>query len=351
MGTLKDIQPPFENRIEHLREIVRNFEIGQVFLTALELDVFSHLRTPLRGADVAEKLGTRADLTLKFLDILAGMQLLVKKEDQYCTAPAVAPFLDKRSPYYARYLQLKADERSALLKMKDVLHTGPANPPENKTHQFDRDAIDWMARTSLLGRLQATIGHVTHLPEFSRARRIIDLGCGHGLFGIALAQENPRPQVILFDKPEVTPIAQTYIERYGMGERVRVMSGDYTKDDIGTGYDMVFEACSFAGSNSEHRLFFRKIASVLTDGGLFIRLTYTLDDDRTAPLEPLIWELKNHLIGKNRGFARTNAETFQLLSESGLQGEKIIDMSPWCISPMRLIISRKQYNPSPLNIF
>jgi predicted O-methyltransferase YrrM len=342
METLKSIQPSFENKIEHLREIVRNFEIGQLFLTALELDVFSHLRTPRRGTDLAEKLGTRADLTLKFLDLLAAMQLLVKKEDQYCTAPAVAPFLDKRSPYYARYLQLNADERRALLEMKDILRTGPRNPSEHKIHQFDRDAIDWMARTSLLGRLQATIGHVTRLPEFSHARRIVDLGCGHGLFGIALAQENPRLQVILFDKPDVTPMAQTYIDRYGLKDRVRVMSGDYRKDDIGADYDMVFEACSFAGSNSEHRSFFQKIASVLADDGLFIRLTYTLDDDRTGPLEPLVCELKNYLSGKNRGFMRTNAETFQLLSESGLQGEEIIDMSPWCFNPMRLVISRKK---------
>jgi len=342
MENLKSIQPPFENRIEHLREIVRNFETGQVFLTALELDVFSLLRTPRRGKDVAEKLGTRIDPTLKFLDILSGMHLLTKKEDHYCMPSEVAPFLDKRSPYYARYLQLNADDYSALLEMKDRLHTGPENPPEPKSHQFDRDAIDWMARTSLLGRLQATIGHVTNLSEFFHARRGIDLGCGHGLFGIALAQENPHLQVILFDKPEITPIAQTYIDRYGLKERVQVMSGDYTIDDIGADYDMVFEACSFAGSNSGHRSFFQKIASVLVDGGLFIRLTYTLDDDRKGPLEPLIWELKNLLSGKNRCFARTNAETYQLLSESGLQGEKIIDMSPWCFNPMRLVISRKK---------
>lgn len=41
METLKSIQPPFENKIEHLREIVRNFQRGQVFLTALEFDVFT----------------------------------------------------------------------------------------------------------------------------------------------------------------------------------------------------------------------------------------------------------------------------------------------------------------------
>ena len=341
MENLKNFQPPFENKIEHLSGFVRNFEIGLVFLTALELDVFSHLRTPRSGTDLAEKLGTRADLTLKFLDLLAGMQLLTKREDHYCTAPDVAPFLDKRSPYYARYLRLKADERGALWDMKKILRTGPVNPSEHENHRFDRDAIDWMAQTSLLGRLQATVDQVTRLPEFSRARKIIDLGCGHGLFGIALAQENPQLQVVLFDKPEITPIAQTYIDRHGLRDRVWVLSGDYTKDDIGDDYDMVFEACSFAGSNSEHRSFFQRIASVLSEDGLFIRLTYTLEDDRTGPLEPLVWELRNRLTGKNRRFARTHAETFQLLSESGLQGEKIIDMSPWCCNPMRLIISRK----------
>jgi SAM-dependent methyltransferase len=342
METLKNIQPPFENKIEHLREMVRNFETGQVFLTALELDIFSHLRSPRRGADVAQRLGTHAELTLKFLDVLAGMKLLTKKDGHYCTAPDVAPFLDKESPYFARYLELKAGDRNTLLEMKDILCGGPRNLSEHKPPQFDRDAIDWMARTSLLGRLQATIGHIARLPEFSHARRVIDLGCGHGLFGIALAQENSNLQVVLFDKPEITPIAQTYSHRYGMGERVRVMSGDYKEDDIGAGYDIVFEACSFAGTNSEHRSFFQKIASVLNDDGLFIRLTFTLDDDHTGPLEPLIWELKNHLSGKNQGFTRTNAETFQLLSEAGFQGERIIDMSPWCYHPMRLIIARKK---------
>jgi hypothetical protein len=150
--------------------------------------------------------------------------------------------------------------------------------------------------------------------------------------------ENKIEHFILFDKPEITPMAQTYIDRYGLRDRVQVMSGDYKNGDIGADYDMVFEACSFAGSNSEHRSFFQKIAAALTAGGLFIRLTYTLEDDRTGPLEPLVWELRNRLTGKNRGFARTNAETFQLLSESGLQGEKIIDMSPWCCNPMRLVM-------------
>ncbi len=342
METLKRIKPPFENKIDQLREMVRNFETGQVFLTALELDVFSHLCTPMSGNDLAEKLGTKVDLTLKFLDILTGMQLLTKKEDQYCMASEVAPFLDKQSPHFARYLQLKPEDQHALLEMKDILHTGPKNPCEQKAHQFDRDAIDWMARTSLLGRLQATIAHISQLPEFSRSKKIIDLGCGHGLFGIALAQENPHVQIILFDKPEITPIAQTYVDRYGLKERVQVMSGDYKKDDIGLNYDMVFEACSFAGTTSEHMSFFHKIATVLKDEGLFIRLTYTLDDDRTAPLEPLIWELKNSLTGKNQGSTRTNSETFKLLADAGLQGEAIIDMSPWCFNPMRLIISRKK---------
>jgi hypothetical protein len=96
MENLKNFQPPFENKIEHLSGFVRNFEIGLVFLTALELDVFSHLRTPRSGTDLAEKLGTRADLTLKFLDLLAGMQLLAKRDDHYCTAPDVAAGFDRR---------------------------------------------------------------------------------------------------------------------------------------------------------------------------------------------------------------------------------------------------------------
>jgi hypothetical protein len=127
------------------------------------------------------------------------------------------------------------------------------------------------------------------------------------------------------------------------------MSGDYTIDDFGDGYDIVFEACSFGGSMQETKSFFKKIATALNGDGLFIRLTFTLDNDRKGPLEPLLWELKNNLAENSPRPMQTNSGLSALLSESGMRMEKVVEMSQWCsMSPMRLIISRKKDRLTPI---
>ena len=341
MKRLVDVVPAVENRIEQLRELVDGFELGQIFLTSLEFDIFTELQRPKGADDLASRLGLHAGLTEKLLDVLVGMGLLTRDAQMYRTALPVAPFLVKDSPYFGRYLNPRPRIRESMANLAAHLRNGPGEFSEAERHTFKRDDLDWMARLSLLGRLQGTVTQVSALPEFRQARRMIDLGGGHGLFALAFAQENPNLEVVVFDKPDVVEVARTTIDQYDLAGRVTARSGDYLKDDFGKDYDIVFEACSFGGDDLDSRSFFQKIASALVAGGLLIRLTFTLDDDKTRPLLPLLWAFKNHLIGNGHHETRTNAAVAQLLDGAGLKLEEIIDMSPWCMNPMRLIISRK----------
>ena len=343
MERLIDIKPAVENKIRQLRALASGFEKGQIFLTALELGVFSTLRTPLSAEAFAGKLGAKVTLAGRFLDVLAGMNLLEKTGDQYCTAPDMAPFLVESSPFFAHYLMWDAKFRDVWIRFKEILLNEQASPTEvhERGSRFDARRIDWMANESLLGRLQGVVGRVKQLPEFAHAGKLIDLGGGHGLFGIAFAQENPHLDVVVFDRPEVTPLTQGYIERYGMSGRVRTLSGDYTTDALEDGFDIVFEACSFCGDDQDSRSYYRRICGMLKDNGLFVRLTFTLDDNRTGPLLSVVWDLRDHLSGHEKLPMRTNSELFRLLSEGGLSCEQVIDMSGCCSIPMRLIVSRK----------
>lgn len=345
MERLAEVKPAVENKTAYLRELANGFEKGQIFMTALELDVFSNLETPLSAEALAGKLEAKVSLMGRFLDVLTGMKLLVEDDGRYCTAPDMAPFLVEGSPFFARYLMFDTKSRDVWFRLKEVLLNGPADtseePQQNADKQCDRQWIDWMADWSMLGRLQGVVAQVTELPEFAGARKLMDLGGGHGLFGIAFAQENPNLQVVIFDKPEVTPVTQAYIDRYGVADRVCTMSGDYTTDDLGDGYDIVFEACSICGNDQDYRSLYQRVCRVLKDNGLFIRLTFTLDDHRTGPLLSLVWDLRDHLSGHKKMPMRANAEVFQLLADAGLTGEQVIDMSTCCSMPMRMIISRK----------
>ena len=344
MNCLADMAPPLDNQLEHLREWVNGFETGHIFLTALDLDIFSRLKTPLTAEALAADCGLHAGLAEKFLNILWGMGLLYRENKQYGVPPDKAPFLMKDSPYFGRYLAPDTEQLSAFMRLKEVLMQGPLAGTSSgsvQARRFDRASMDWIARISLLGRLQTTVKQVVSLPEFSRAKKILDLGGGHGLFGIAFAQKNPQLHTVIFDKPEVIPVARDYIRQYGVTDRVSTLAGDYTKDDIGTGYDIIFEACSFAGDDSNISALFSKVASSLKANGLFIRLTFTLNNDRKGPLIPLIWNLKNHLVSGGQWSLMTEQQLFSHLSDAGLAGEKIIDLSQSDSSPFRLVISRK----------
>lgn len=149
------------------------------------------------------------------------------------------------------------------------------------------------------GRLQKTLELVCALPEFKSARRLIDLGGGgDGLFAIGFAQESPNLEVIVYDQPEIIGIiglACNYIEKYSIQDRVRVLSGDYVQEDIGIGYDIVFEALSLEGGKRGAKILYQMVADILNPGGLFITQLFTLDDSETSPLSTLALDLKEKI--------------------------------------------------------
>ena len=343
MRRLIDMKPSVEDKGEFLREIAMGFEKGEIFLTALEFDIFTKLKEPKTAEALSMEMGTHYEITRRFLDVLVALEVLAKHKNQYLTAPDVVPFLVEGEPYSARYLKFSTEERGDWMKLKQVLKEGPLNKPAHKhEHDYNRDSIDWIARGTMLGRLQATLKIVSELPEFQNTKRLIDLGGGHGLFGIGFAQENPQLEVVVFDQPGVTDITQEYISEYGMQGRVKTMTGDYTKDDIGDNYDIAFEACSFGGNTDESKSFYQRVCNALNDNGLFITQTFTIDDDRTAPLSSLIWYLKEQMTGHSHMHIRTNAELFDIFDGVGLTGERVIDMSKWSTMPMRTVIARKK---------
>jgi predicted O-methyltransferase YrrM len=341
IGRLAETKPPLEDQSRRLWDLVAGFETGQIFLTAFELGIFNLLKEAKTAEKIAGELKTHPKATEKLLDVLVSIGALDRKGSLYLTAPNMSPFLVEGEPYFARYLKFSLESREKLLNLKAALKEGPAAEGEMHEHQYDRESIDWIARGTMLGRLQTTLKLVREIPEFKSARKLIDLGSGHGLFGIGFAQENPHLEVVIFDQPGVAEIASDYIERYGVGERVKAMSGDYTKDDIGSGYDIAFEACSFGGNADQARSFYENVARSLNDGGLFISQTFTINDDRRSPLRNLVWDLKEEISKDGHMHLKTNSEIFRTLREAGLVEEKVIDMSSDLSMPMRLVVARK----------
>lgn len=343
MDNLKDTKPLLKDKGRFLHELASGLGRAQIFLTAVDLNLFTDLEEPKTAEALSEERGYYYEVLHKFLDVLTALGLLIREDgDKYRTASNVAPFLVEGAPYFARNLQFSVKECEKWMKLKQILQEGPLESEKSEhIHNFDRDTIDWIARGAMLGRVQETLRIISEYPEFKTAKKMIDLGGGHGLFGIGCAQENSQLEVVVFDQPGVTDITQEYINQYGLGNRVKVMTGDYTKDDIGNNYDIAFCALSFDGNREESITFYRKVCKALKHDALLMLQTYTIDDDRKQPLTTLIWDLKHSMWGNGQIHIHTNAQLFSIFEESGFKGEEVIDMSESLTMPYRLVVARK----------
>jgi len=212
-------------------------------------------------------------------------------------------------------------------KLGQALKEGviPQKPDEKKS-AFDKTFILSMAEASMRGPLHRIVKKIRDIPEFKKAKKLLDLGGGHGLHAIAFAQINPDLEAIVFDLPPVVEVTKEYISQYGMEERVKVMAGDFDKDDIGKGYDVIFVSHSafYHTKESIHEPL-EKIHEALNKGGIVISNHWMLDDGKNSSTLAL-WDLWLSVLGYPH-HVYTVKEFVDLLKEKNFSDVQIFDIA------------------------
>ena len=171
-------------------------------------------------------------------------------------------------------------------KLEDILKNGPVRINEEK---FFEDFIHSHASEALCRELQRTVNIIAEIPEFKRAKKLLDLGGGHGLYAIAFTKLNPNLKACIYDFPDVIEDTKTYIKKFN-ADRVEVIPGNFFRDDIGDGYDVAFLSYNPGGKNPD---LVPKVHSSLNDGGLFIskHAFYHERESSKNPLMDIEWNL------------------------------------------------------------
>ena len=338
---MKEIPNP-PTGFEPISQIIRGYQLTRVLSAAMRYGIFSRLDKPKSASILAQEISIEPTITEKLLEVLVSLNLISKVDEGYVNTDLVRSFFMKDSIFYqGDLIDFMVDSYPLWTKLDQALKNGYLdNSGKGKREDtFDKRFIMASAEASIRGALQDTVEVIAGLPEFKDAKRLLDLGGGHGLYSIAFAQKNPLLQAVVFDLPPVLEISQRFIEDYEMEARVSVMAGDYLKDDLGSGYDLIFTSHSlFYQPRETLEAPLRKIYRALKEKGALVINHWVRQKDKNSLVSSL-WDLRLTLLDSPH-YLYSKEEYLDLLRKCGFTEKDIIHL-PTSSNPTVVIVARK----------
>jgi SAM-dependent methyltransferase len=285
-----------------------------LLLAGIKLRVFDLLSDHRSAEDVAEILKTHPENTRTLLDGLAAFDLLEKKDGLYANSMMAETFLVETSPAFVgnflceqwRYIE------PVLGDMKGIIVKGPQieknrDQGTDNEPQSEEDLTRWVtavAEYERAGMAQTVAGLISELPGFPSFRKMLDLGGGPGLIGMAVVSAHPTMRGVIFDLSPVAKAAERFIFDFGMEDRIEVAAGDISIDPIGDNYDLILASASLYSCKKDLDSAIEKVHAALNPGGVFASLHEGLTSEETKPETMKLGWLPSELRGRYLAFER-----------------------------------------------
>ena len=248
-------------------------------------------------------MGWHEGNTLYLLQGLSSIGYVKSTGDAFQNTPDASRYLVKGKPSYMGSVLLffGSNQGMALEGLAEQVRNGP-QPMEQTGQSLDFAAYGAMMREAQSGiRRRELVELVRSLPENGQIKRVLDLGCGAGMLGIAVVNDAPARSAVLFDQPSMQPLMEETVALYGMQDRLSVMAGDFTKDDIGGGYDLILCSSIMLFAIMGGPAFFAKLRDALNPGGVVLCLNEGIEPDRSGPWDMVLGYLTYNMQGMPMG--------------------------------------------------
>ena len=256
---------------------------------ALELKLFTAIgESRATSAELAAKCGA-AERGIRILsDYLTILGFLEKNDDRYSLTRDSATFLDQKSPAYAggaAAFLLSPTIRGAFDELAAAVRKGGTAQSEEGTMAPEHPVwVDFARGMAPMMTPPAQLLAGLLPIDATRPSRILDIAAGHGVYGIAVAQKNPRAQLVALDWAPVLEVARENAKAAGLADRFSTIAGSAFEVDLGENYDVVLVP------NFLHHFdpptcvtFLKRVYFALRPGGCIAIVEFVPNPDRVTP--------------------------------------------------------------------
>jgi 3-hydroxy-5-methyl-1-naphthoate 3-O-methyltransferase len=156
--------------------------------------------------------------------------------------------------------------------------------------------------------------------DFSKYKKIMDIGGGSGVYSIHVVNENPNMKVMVLDLEPACIVANQYIKRFGLEDRIQTKVFDFFKDEFPKDCDVAFlsHIIHQYSKDTNIALLKRIRNSLPNDNSAIIISEWFLNNEKTGPLHSALLGLTmilEHKEGRNYSYS----EVSEMLSNAGFK--------------------------------
>ncbi len=266
--------------------LIRGMDTLAVLYSGIKLGVFEMIED---GCATAARMHERKGYDIRalsaLLHALAALSLLEKKGNEFALCPFTQRLLKNRdAKNNIKLAHAYAHMFNYPARVRDKFYYQP-------TAEDWEDITDMGAASAgpLIDYLCRLVPALTH-----GDMRLLDVGCGQGHHLVELAGRNPAMRGIGIDNNEdLLAKARENLEKNGLTKRVELKKADMRTFDFGGGMDAVTIFTALRGMR------FHQVKSIaararqsLKPGGYLVIQDFFLEDNRTAPVENVIFDLR-----------------------------------------------------------
>jgi ubiquinone/menaquinone biosynthesis C-methylase UbiE len=324
---------------DHILQIGFGFWASKTLLSAVELELFSHLADgPKTGLELQGVMALHPRGTYDFLDTLVALGLLQRdgsgETGKYGNTPSTALFLVKQSPQYIGGILEMANARLYRFwgDLTPALKTGK---PQNEIKETGRSMFDELyADPARLEQFMdamsgISMGNFTAFAEkfdFSKYKTLADIGGATGQLSAIVAARHPHMQCRTCDLAEVRPIAERRMRERNVSGRVTPETIDFFADEFPKADVITMGMILHDWNLDNKKMLIAKAYRALTTGGALVAIENVIDDERKQNAFGLMMSL-NMMIEFGEAFDFTGAQFTEWCKEAGFSRCEVIHLA------------------------